>query len=161
MRKTLIVYYTLQGNARRVASALQNQTNGDLFEIELVKPYTLASSFVKGILHTRRGFAPALKNRAENLHEYATIYIGAPVWAFTLTAPVLSFLNEHDLTGKTVIPFVTHDGNPGKYFEKFSKKCPTADITRKMEFVKPKKKSDDEIMAEVKKWLNAIETPNI
>ena len=157
MNKILIVYYTLQGNARRVANAIQTQTDGNLFEIELVKPYSLASSFVKGILHTRKGFGPALKTRVENLHEYDTVFIGSPVWAYTLSSPMVSFLNEHDLSGKTVIPFVTHDGNPGKYFEKFAEKCPNADLSKKMEFVKPKKKTDDELKQEVNGWLSQLQ----
>lgn len=41
---------------------------------------------------------------------YDVIFIGYPVWASNAPTPVLSFLEEQNLSGKTVIPFCTHDG---------------------------------------------------
>ena len=38
------------------------------------------------------------------------VFVGCPVWATDVPQAVLSFLNEYDLSGKTVIPFCTHDG---------------------------------------------------
>lgn len=41
---------------------------------------------------------------------YEVVFVGCPVWATDVPQAVLPFLNEYDLSGKTVIPFCTHDG---------------------------------------------------
>ena len=41
---------------------------------------------------------------------YEVVFVGCPVWATDVPQAVLLFLNEYDLSGKTVIPFCTHDG---------------------------------------------------
>lgn len=43
--------------------------------------------------------------------QYDVIYIGFPVWWYDLPMPVWTFLEEYDLTGKTVIPFFSHNGS--------------------------------------------------
>ena len=156
-KKILIAYYTLQGNARKVAEAIQAATGGDLFEIELEKPYNLASSFTRGVYHTRKGHGPPLKKRVENMQDYGTVFLGAPVWAYALTSPVVSFIEAHDLSGVAVIPFCTHGGNTGKYFEQFAEKCPTADLTKKADFFKAKAKSDEALAQEVNDWVQHVD----
>jgi len=152
-KKILIAYYSLQGNTRKTAKALQNIIGGDIFEIELEKPYSMVSAFTLGIIHSARGNGPSLKRRVENLDDYDTVLVGGPVWAYTLTFPVMSFLKTHDLSNKAVIPFCTHDGAAGKYFEKFVQNCPNADLSKSKEFLKVKSKNDDELTHEVSDWI--------
>ena len=45
------------------------------------------------------------------MEQYNVIYIGFPVWWYDLPMPVWSFLEEYDLSGKTVIPFFSHNGS--------------------------------------------------
>lgn len=45
-----------------------------------------------------------------DMSQYDMVFIGYPVWAADVPQAVLSFLNEYDLSKKTVIPFCTHDG---------------------------------------------------
>jgi len=155
-KKILIAYYSLEGNTRRTAKAIQNITGGDIFEIELEKPYGMASAFTLGVVHSRRGNGPPLKKRAENLDDYDTVFVGGPVWAYTLTSPIVSFFKAHDLSNKTVIPFCTHDGAAGKYFEKVVENCPNADLSKSREFFKVKLKNDDELTQEVNDWISAV-----
>ena len=55
-------------------------------------------------------YLPALVESNLDTSRYDTVFIGYPVWATEVPQAVLSFLNEYDLTGKTVVPFCTHDG---------------------------------------------------
>jgi len=42
--------------------------------------------------------------------DYDTVFLGFPIWGETTPAVIRSFLRAHDLSGKTLIPFVTHGG---------------------------------------------------
>lgn len=45
------------------------------------------------------------------MDNYDTIYIGFPVWWYDMPMPVWTFLEEYDLSGKTIIPFFSHNGS--------------------------------------------------
>ncbi|SFL03558.1 Flavodoxin [Mesorhizobium albiziae] len=38
------------------------------------------------------------------------MFIGFPVWGTTAPSIIRSFLSQHDLSGKTLVPFITHGG---------------------------------------------------
>lgn len=54
---------------------------------------------------------PELATHIENLDQYDTIILGFPNWWGDLPQPLYTFLEEYDLSGKTIIPFVTHGGS--------------------------------------------------
>lgn len=45
-----------------------------------------------------------------NIADYDIIFLGSPIWSGTIAPPVKTFLSGHDLSGKRIIPFVTHGG---------------------------------------------------
>ena len=57
------------------------------------------------------GFKPALKSKPENLGKYDIIFVGSPCWWYTIAPPVATFLSSYDLSGKTIAPFMTHEGS--------------------------------------------------
>ena len=72
---------------------------------------------------------PALSARVENLEDYDTIYLGYPLWWGTLPMPIYTFLEENDLSGKTILPFCTHGGSGlGSSEEALAAFCPEADV---------------------------------
>ena len=48
---------------------------------------------------------------AEQLAKYDTVFLGYPVWWYDLPMPMWTFLESVDLSGKTVIPFFSHEGS--------------------------------------------------
>lgn len=44
-------------------------------------------------------------------NEYNTVFIGYPNWWGDMPMIVYNFLESHDWSGKTVIPFCTHGGS--------------------------------------------------
>lgn len=52
-----------------------------------------------------------LAQLVENFDNYDTIYLGYPIWMATLPPMVQQFLESHDFTGKTVIPYTVHGGS--------------------------------------------------
>lgn len=45
------------------------------------------------------------------MSKYDTVFIGYPIWWYTYPQVILTFFDNYDLTGKTIVPFVTHGGS--------------------------------------------------
>ena len=110
--KILIAYYSYSGNTKEVAEAIQKEIGGDLFEIKAEGTYPdeyrpMTEQAKKEI---DAGFRPKLTTSVADMAQYDIVFIGSPNWWGTITPQVSSFLESYDLSGKTVIPFVTHGG---------------------------------------------------
>lgn len=112
-KKILIAYFSHTGNTKALAEGIQKEVGGDLFEIEPQDAYPQDHDRVvqqaKGEVNS--GYTPKLKNKALDISSYDVIFIGAPIWWYTVAPPVRTFLTEYDLSGKTIIPFSTHKGS--------------------------------------------------
>jgi flavodoxin len=112
MSKNLIVYYSWSGNTRKIAEQIRSIAGGDTFEILPVQPYP--ENYNKCTEQAKKeinaGHKPSLRNAIKNIDEYDTVFVGTPNWWSTIAPPITTFLLEYDLSGKTVIPFCTHDG---------------------------------------------------
>ena len=110
--RTLVAYFTLTGNTEKAAKIIAEETNADLYQIELVTPYP--SEYKEQTELAKKelseGILPAIKPWPENIGEYDVVFVGSPVWWGTMATPVRTFLASGVLKGKTVIPFVTHGG---------------------------------------------------
>ena len=95
-----------------VAEEIQRQTGADLFEIELVHPYSDSyNTVLDQAQHDQNiGARPEINNKVENFDQYNTILIGYPNWWASIPMPIASFLEEYDFSGKTIIPFCSHGG---------------------------------------------------
>ena len=45
-----------------------------------------------------------------NVKDYDIIFLGTPVWWYTMASPVKTFISNNDFSGKTIVPFCTHGG---------------------------------------------------
>ena len=118
--KTLIVYFSATGNTKAAAQKLAKEFNADLYEITPEVPYTAADldwrdktsrSTIEMQDKTSR---PAIKGRCENIAEYDVVWIGFPVWWYTAPTIVNTFIEAHDLSGKTLNVFATSGGSDVK-----------------------------------------------
>ena len=107
--KKLIVYYSLTENTKFVAEYIQSLTGADIFKLELIEPYSVEFDKTIARLNSEReaGILPELSSRIDNITDYDIIFIGTPNWFGTLSTPLLAFLASHDLSSKTIVPFVT------------------------------------------------------
>lgn len=109
--KTLIIYFSITGHTKKIAQMIQKETNGDLFEVQVKRPYeTKRVSRMRVLTELATGCNVELKEIPAELNKYDTIFIGSPLWIQTFATPILSLLKQLDLSGKTVIPFCTHGG---------------------------------------------------
>ncbi len=151
--KTLTVYFTLAGNANynsdvdattsasvvsnhngvltgtteAVADMIHTAAGGDIAEIRTVLPYPADFDAVVDQNHDEidEGTLPQLQPIDIDISEYDTVFIGYPVWATTIPQAIRAFINNYDLSGKTVIPFCTHNGyGSGNSYDEIEEECP-------------------------------------
>lgn len=129
--KTLIVFFSWGGNTKGIAREIQSQTGADLFEIELVHPYSDDYNTVldEAQRDQNEQARPELKNHVENMEQYGTIILGYPNWWASIPMPIASFLEEYDLSGKTIVPFCSHGGGRfGQSLTSIAKLAPQAEL---------------------------------
>lgn len=97
------------GNTQTVADYIKQKTNGDIFEIVPERDYSVSHSECSVIAQqeARDNERPALATHIDNMDDYNIIFVGFPIWVYREPMAVLTFLEEYDFTGKTVIPFCT------------------------------------------------------
>ena len=110
--KVLIAFFSWGGNTKGIAEEIRSQTGADLFEIELVHPYSSNYNTVldEAQRDQKKQARPEIKNHVENMEQYDTIILGYPNWWASIPMPIATFLEEYDFSGKTVIPFCSHGG---------------------------------------------------
>jgi flavodoxin len=122
----LIVYLTRTGNTEAVARMIQDTVGGTLVSLELEQPYPegYQAHVAQVVRESESGYLPPLKTSIENIESYDTVFLGFPTWDMQLPPPIRSFLNEYDLSGKTVIPFNTNGGyGVGSSFQEIEERC--------------------------------------
>lgn len=101
------------GNTQYVAQVIAENTGADLFRIEAETPYPLDHDTLVDQAKEEQNDAarPAIREHVENIDQYDTVFLGYPNWWGDLPMILYTFLEEYDLSGKTVIPFNTHGGS--------------------------------------------------
>lgn len=98
------------GNTAKMAGWIQERVGGDLFSIVVTEPYSedYDECLDRAADEKAAGARPELVNHVENMEDYDVIFLGFPNWWYTAPMAVFSFIEEYDLSGKTVIPFCAH-----------------------------------------------------
>ena len=115
-KKIAIIYFSATGTTKNVAEYIKDTTNGDLIEIVPKDKYTDADlNYSNDNCRANKEqndskSRPAISNNI-NTDSYDVIYLGYPIWWGTAPKIILTFLDSHDLSGKTVIPFCTSGGS--------------------------------------------------
>jgi flavodoxin len=144
-KKSLIAYFSRKGsnyvggsivnlpigNTEVIANKIQELTGSDMFEIETVKSYpkdyTETTNVAKKEL--RENARPELTEIVDDMDSYDVIYIGYPNWWGTMPMAVYTFFESYDFSGKTIIPYCTHEGSGMGSSERDIKKlCPNAKV---------------------------------
>ncbi len=145
MSKNIIIYFSRRGNnysssgikyleignTEKVVSYIQEFIDADVFEvkpkIEYPEDYMECTEVAKK--EQENNERPELQEYLDTIEEYDTVYIGFPNWWGTLPMPLWTQLEKLDFTGKTVKPFVTHEGSGmGNSLNDLKKLCEGAEI---------------------------------
>lgn len=156
--KVLVVYYSMDGNTEYIAKRVAKTSGGELLRLELEKeaPSKGIRKFLWGGRQAMMGAKPPLKELAKDPNDYDVIFIGTPVWAWTVSPPVNSFFDGRDLSGKKVAFFATCDGNEGSTFEKMRMANKGGEVLGHESFEKVLKETPERKAADAVKWTKHI-----
>ena len=102
-----------KGMSKYIADIIAERTGGEMFSIQTEEKfpgqYDPLADRAKEMQNN--GELPVLTSRIENLDNYDVIFVGYPIWWYTLPQVMFSFFDEYDFSGQTIIPFNTHYGS--------------------------------------------------
>lgn len=102
-----------KGVSQAVAEMIANETSADIFSIRTstVYPADMGELIDYAAEEQDDDVRPELTSSIENLDNYATVFIGFPIWWYDMPQVMYSFFDEYDFSGKTIIPFTVHNGS--------------------------------------------------
>ena len=123
----------LIGNAQMIAGWIAEETGADRFLIQTA--FTYPSDYHQTV-QVGEGqdidFVDLkLAAHLEDVSGYETVWLVAPIWHYTVCTPLRAFLEETDLSGKTVYVMTTHCGSRfADTVEKIQQMQPDAAVIR-------------------------------
>lgn len=145
------------GNAAKIADWINQRVDGDLFSITVKEPYSsdYDECLNRAAEEKAENARPELANHVENMEQYDVIFLGFPNWWYTVPMAIHTFLEEYDLSGKTVIPFCTHGtGGLASTIQDIKKDLPQ-DVTL-LDPIGVYRPDVDSSQDEVNKWLDGM-----
>lgn len=111
--KSIVVYFSCTDNTKSIAELIQKNANSDIYRIEPEVPYTSAD-LNYGNTNSRTSkeqndatARPAIAGTLPDLSSYTVIYLGYPIWWGQAPKIMYTFVEQYNLSGKTIIPFCT------------------------------------------------------
>ena len=108
-----MVYFSWSGNTENVANSIKDQIGSDIFEIVPQTSYSDDYDTVVDLAREeqRTDARPEISGSIDNIAQYDVIYVGYPNWWGDMPMILYTFFDTYDLSGKTVVPFVTSGGS--------------------------------------------------
>lgn len=132
--KTLIVYFAVADNSEvdvassasvveydgaamgkisALAKMIADKTGADAISLDVdsVYPQDIMAVLDYAQDEQDRDHRPGILNPIENFEQYDTVFVGYPLWWYDLPMATYSLFDDYDFSGKTIIPFCTHNGS--------------------------------------------------
>lgn len=157
MSKVLVTYFSASGVTAKVAQRLAAAVGADLHEIQPEVSYTDADlnwmdkKSRSSVEMSDKSFRPAVANKVENMDAYEVIFVAFPIWWYVAPTIVNTFLEQYDLSGKTIIPLATSGSSGmGNTNAELAVSCPGAQMKEGRRF------AADAGEQELKTWAEGL-----
>lgn len=158
--RTVVVYFSCSGNTAKLAERIAEVTGGRTWRIEAEQPYTAADLDYE-VADSRANreqqdaaSRPAIKGHCKDLAAAQVVFIGYPIWWGEAPRVISTFLEQHDLGGKIVVPFCTSGSSPlGESDVHLHALAPDA------QWKPGKRLSTHESLRALKLWIEGLELP--
>ena len=111
----LVVYFSWSGNLDKMAHWVADEIGGDLIRVTAKEAYpeNYNDTADRAKNEVDNGIRPEINVdlTPEQMAQYETVFFGFPVWWYDLPMSMWTFLESYDFSGKTVIPFFSHEGS--------------------------------------------------
>ena len=150
--KTLIVYYSLEGNTKMIAEKIAEKTGADLLEIRSKKDYPTKgpAKFIVGGKDAAFKVCPEIEKPEKNVKEYEAVIIGTPVWDGTIAPPIRSYLRDTLIKTPNVAAFACMAGKDAKKTFKVIKELVVIDeLLAEVSFCSPANGNDPDMESKI------------
>jgi len=113
-KKILTIYYSNGGHTKEVVQNLHSIIGGDIKELQLQEKYPNNIFQMSKLVREQMkdNYLPNIND--VDISDYDIIFVGSPIWNFSLSLPVKTFLKNNNFENKTLIPFFTYSGGANK-----------------------------------------------
>ena len=96
-----------------LAKMIADKTGADTISLDVdsVYPQDIMAVLDYAQDEQDRDHRPVILNPIENFEQYDTVFVGYPLWWYDLPMVTYSLFDDYDFSGKTIIPFCTHNGS--------------------------------------------------
>lgn len=160
--KTLVAFYSLDGNTKYLAEAVARQLQADLLEIRPKKPYPSRGfqKYLRGGMSVIFRECPKLADQNTDPGAYQNLIIGTPVWAGSYSAPIHSFLRQNRFRNKKIALFACHAGAEAdaaeKCFARFRRELAGNTLVGETSFREPLKNNPEENAEKAVRWATSL-----
>lgn len=156
LSRVLVAYYSFTGNTAKVAEALAAHLGADIYRIETREPYE-ENPRPQVKMQREQNQWPAIEGPLPDMGAYDVLVIGMPVWGGDAPPPVVSFLQQTNLSRLRIMYFCTDAGRPREFMEKFKGHVKTGEIVSGMNFT-DLYQDNAQLNAKINAWLAEILT---
>ena len=153
-----------EDNTAKMDKIIAEQTGADIFELVPVIPYPedYDSCLDAATEEQRTNARPEYEGEIDTWDQYDTVFIGFPIWWGEIPNIVYTFMEAYDFTGKTVIPFNTHEGSGAAHSQRdITETLPAATVLKGLAVRGSKAQNDAEGTAQdVRNWLKGLGLPD-
>ena len=120
-----------ESSVKWIADIIHDEVGGDIEPIIPSKDYpleydALADAAKAEVDNNER---PAFEPLSVDPTQYKTVFIGYPIWWYTLPMVLETFFDTYDLSGVTIVPFNTHAGSrDGNTYNMIREREPNANV---------------------------------
>lgn len=155
----LVVYHSYTGHTKMIANMIKEKLNCDILEL---KPKIAFSSDYQSVVdeyqnNEKEKSTVEIEDINIDFDNYDEIIIGSPVWWYSVTPVIRSFLKESNLEGKTIVPFATNAGWLGRTFKEIKELCENSNVINEMN-IEFESYSDNLVTSidEINNWIDRI-----
>ena len=156
-KKFVVIYFSATGNTKQIAEYIKDETDSDIFEIIPKQKYT-SEDLNYGDNNTRatkeqndENARPEIENSID-VSNYDIIFLGYPIWWGNVPKIILTFMDNTNLNGKTVIPFCT-SGSSGISTSENTLKSYNSNIN----WIAGNRFSSSSIKSDIKNWVDELD----
>ena len=155
--KTVVLYYSFEGNTEYIATLLKDKLNADLVRVKPVKDLKNKgfSKYIWGGKQVYMNEKPKLIPFNVDINSYDRVFLGSPVWAWTL-APAIKTVCEDYLRNQSIHCFYTHEGGDKGIDEKAQVMINQHNHLESIQGFMNVLKTKDQMKSQVDDWLNTI-----
>ena len=153
--KSLVVYYSRTGKTKFVAESIATNLGADLEEIVDLKKRTGPVGWLMGGKDATRKNQTEIAQTKKIPQDYDLIIIGTPIWAWSPTPAVRTYVQKNSLAGKKVALFYTSDGDIKQAEQKFRDLLKDATVVSNLWLVTPFANKEDS-QKKIAEWCKTL-----